>query len=51
MYAIPEKKPGIKWSNWNIQYEIIKKTEKDSGHNEHHEKVNKRQTLAEKDHN
>ena len=25
MYAIPEKKPGIKWSNWNIQYEIIKK--------------------------
>jgi hypothetical protein len=33
------------------KYLIIKKTEKDSGHNEHHEKVNKRQTLAEKDHN
>jgi hypothetical protein len=31
------------------KYLIIKKTEKDSGHNEHHEKVNKRQTLAEKD--
>ena len=25
MYGIPEKKPGIKWSNWNIQYEIVKK--------------------------
>ena len=25
MYAIPEKKPGIKWSNWNIQYKIVKK--------------------------
>jgi hypothetical protein len=25
MYAIPEKKPSIKWSNWNIQYEIVKK--------------------------
>ena len=31
------------------KYLIIKKTEKDSGHNEHHEKVNKRQTLVEKD--
>jgi hypothetical protein len=28
---------------------IIKKTGKGSGHNEHHEKVNKRKTLAEKD--
>ena len=25
MYAIPDKKKGIKWSNWNIQYEIVKK--------------------------
>ena len=31
------------------KYLIIKKTEKDSGHNEHHEKVNKCKTLAEKD--
>ena len=31
------------------KYLIIKKTGKGSGHNEHHEKVNKRQTLAEKD--
>ena len=31
------------------KYLIIKKTEKDFGHNEHHEKVNKRQTLVEKD--
>jgi hypothetical protein len=31
------------------KYLIIKKTEKDSGHNEHHEKVNKCQTRAEKD--
>jgi hypothetical protein len=30
-------------------YLIIKQTEKDSGHNEHQEKVNKSQTLAEKD--
>ena len=31
------------------KYLIIKKTGKDSGHNKHYEKVNKYQTLAEKD--
>jgi hypothetical protein len=31
------------------KYLIIKNTEKDSGHNEHHKKANKCQTLAEKD--
>jgi hypothetical protein len=31
------------------KYLIIKKTEKDSDHNEHHEKINKGQTLVEKD--
>jgi len=31
------------------KYLIIKKTGKGSGHNKHHEKVNKHQTLAEKD--
>jgi hypothetical protein len=31
------------------KYLIIKKTGKGSGHNEHHEKVNKCQTIAKKD--